>query len=86
MSGTGSDLGAALSLTREQCAEKCKEKKDCLSFEHSHSQKLCNLNRIRGPTDQPYMDFVFCIKKGTEMCYVGNFLCIDEIKSKSILW
>ena len=69
MPGTGTDLGSALSLTREQCALKCNEKKECLSFEHSHSQKKCNLNRIRGPTAQSYSDFAFCIKKGIVTCF-----------------
>ena len=68
--GTGTDLGAALSLSRMQCAQKCNEKEDCLSFEHSNSQKLCNLNRIRVPTAQTYMDFSFCMKKGIVICFM----------------
>ena len=60
--GWGSDLGSALELTEGQCAHRCDELHDCLSFEHSQIQMKCNLNRIAEPTSEAYEDFKFCIK------------------------
>lgn len=61
--GWGSDLGGRLRLSRQECAIKCNEKRDCLSFEQSESRNLCNLNRIAEPTQGPYEEFAFCVKE-----------------------
>ena len=63
MPGRGSDLGAELNLARKDCADKCTEKQDCLSFEHSDTKSLCNLNRIAEPTKGSNQDFVACVKQ-----------------------
>ena len=63
--GWGSeDLGSALTLTRQECAQKCKETDACLSFEHSYTEGKCNLNKLAEPTRGPYRDYDFCTKKG----------------------
>ena len=62
--GWGSRLGSKLHLSLEDCAEKCNQNDGCLSFEHSISERKCNLNDIRGPIVEPYKDYVFCSKKG----------------------
>ena len=61
--GWGSDLGERLYLSRQQCADKCSKHRDCLSFEHSKTTNLCNLNRIAEPTEGPFEDFAFCVKQ-----------------------
>ena len=61
--GWGSDLGGRLRLSRQECAIKCNEERNCLSFEQSETKKLCNLNRIAEPTQGPYEDFAFCVKE-----------------------
>ena len=62
--GMGSDLGSDLTLTREECARKCSEKDECLSFEHSYTEGKCSLNRVAEPTQGPYKDYAFCTKQG----------------------
>ena len=62
--GWGSYLGSGLELTRNECAEKCNVENFCLSFEHSSSEKRCNLNEFGEPTVEPYKDYVFCTKQG----------------------
>ena len=61
--GWGTDLGSRLSLTRQECVDKCTEKNECLSFEHRTSTNQCNLNRIAEPTQGAYRDFAFCVKQ-----------------------
>ena len=61
--GFGSDLGGNLDLTKDQCALKCDEIDDCLSFEHSKIERKCHLNRISEPVDNQVRDWIFC-KKG----------------------
>ena len=68
----GTSMGSALSLTRQECADKCTEKKECLSFEHSATKNKCNLNSIAEPTQGPYQDFAFCVKQ-IGMLYQGIF-------------
>ena len=62
--GWGTDIGRALDLTRQQCAEKCNGENRCMSFEHSDTEMKCNLNKIAEPSQGPYHDFVFCTKIG----------------------
>ena len=62
--GLSSDLGGLLTLTREECARKCSENDECLSFEHSYTEGKCNLNRVAEPTQGPYKDWAFCTKSG----------------------
>ena len=63
--GWGSDLGSELELSRQDCANQCNSKPDCLSFEHSNSEGLCNLNRVGEPSNQvQFHDYVYCLKKG----------------------
>ena len=66
--GWGTDIGSALDLSLEDCAERCNGEKTCLSFEHSPTQIKCNLNKIAEPSGGPYSDFIFCTK-------IGNFYC-----------
>jgi len=61
--GWGSSLGSKLYLTRDKCAEECDRFSDCLSFEHSNSEFLCNLNVLEEPTARKYKDYVFCSKR-----------------------
>ena len=65
--GWGSYLGSGLELTRNECAERCNVENFCLSFEHSSSEKRCNLNEFGEPTVEPYKDYVFCTKQGNIM-------------------
>ena len=63
--GWGTDIGSALSLTREECADACTDENQCLSFEHSNSASLCNLNKMAEPTNEEnYLDYAFCTKTG----------------------
>ena len=65
ISGWGSDIGTRLSLTREECANACNDQDLCLSFEHSNTALLCNLNKIAEPTTGAnYGDYAFCKKTG----------------------
>ena len=67
---TGSNLGGItdiatnLSLSRQDCANKCNANDTCLSFEHSIAKALCYLHRSRYPIQQPFEDYVFCAKLG----------------------
>ena len=61
--GWGSSLGSKLYLTRDKCADECDRFSDCLSFEHSNSEFLCNLNVLEEPTARKYKDYVFCSKR-----------------------
>ena len=62
--GWGTDIGSALHLTRQECAEKCDGEKICMSFEHSDTEMKCNLNKIAEPSQGPFRDYVFCTKIG----------------------
>ena len=62
--GWGTGLGSRLPLTRQGCADKCSGKDECLSFEHSNSQMLCNLNKVALPSRPRNSDFTFCMKTG----------------------
>ena len=62
--GWGTDIGSRLSLTREECANVCTEEEQCMSFEHSNSALLCNLNKIAEPNSGSYKDYAFCTKTG----------------------
>ena len=60
--GWGSSLGSKMYMTRDRCADECDKFPDCLSFEHSNTEFLCNLNTIEEPTARKYKDYVFCSK------------------------
>ena len=62
--GWGSYLGGGLSLTRDQCAQKCCKMPKCQSFEHSATELKCNLNVVSIPSQKPHKDYVFCSKTG----------------------
>ena len=63
--GWGTDIGSRISLTREECANACTEEEQCMSFEHSNTALLCNLNKVADPTTEAnYEDQVFCTKIG----------------------
>ena len=62
MPGWGTGLGSRLPLTRQGCANKCDEKDECLSFEHSNDRMLCNLNKISMPSKPRNRDYIFCKK------------------------
>ena len=62
--GWGTDIGSALDLTRQECAQKCNGEKRCMSFDHSNTQMKCNLNKIPYPSQGPNKDFIFCTKTG----------------------
>ena len=61
--GWGSNLGGRLRLSRQECADECNKNQYCLSFEHSDTRELCNLNRIAKPTQGSFEDFAFCVKQ-----------------------
>ena len=65
--GWGTGLGSKMSISlREECANKCDALPLCLSFEHSNTKKLCNLNTIAMPIKpNNYGDYAFCRKTGT---------------------
>ena len=62
--GWGTDIGSALDLSRQECAEKCDGASSCMSFEHSDTEMKCNLNKIAEPSQGPFRDYVFCTKMG----------------------
>ena len=66
VAGWGTDIGSKLPLTRQECANSCNENSLCLSFEHSNTELLCNLNKIAEPTEGllPFQDYAFCVKTG----------------------
>ncbi|XP_063675194.1 uncharacterized protein LOC134811957 [Bolinopsis microptera] len=68
------ELGSMLVIgLREECANRCDALPLCLSFEHSNTAKLCNLNKIAMPSkSQNYEDYAFC-RKTTE-CTPGNYM------------
>ena len=69
VAGWGSNLGSKLSLTRQECADRCTEIDDCLSFEQSATKNLCNLNRIGEPNREPKDDYALCAKqRGMHFC------------------
>ena len=67
----GSDLGSSLDLTKHECELKCNGEKSCMSFQHSFTQMKCNLSEIADPSQDPYLDFIFCTKTG-RFSYVFN--------------
>ena len=81
--GWGSDLGERLYLSRQECADKCSKLRDCLSFEHSKTSNLCNLNRIAEPTEGPFQDFAFCMKEKGKHSLDTHFHLHNFIKKKS---
>ena len=60
--GWGTSLGSKIQATREQCANRCSHDDRCLSFEHSNTEFLCNLNTIEDPSVKQYKDYIFCSK------------------------
>ena len=56
--------GAPPALTREECAAECSQQATCLSFEHSYTEGLCNLNTLAEPDSGQYEDWAFCTKEG----------------------
>ena len=62
--GWGTNIGSRLSMSKDECAQACNEKTSCLSFEHSESMMLCNLNELAEPTLGAFRDFAFCKKGG----------------------
>ena len=69
--GWGTNIGRALHLTRQQCAEKCNGENSCMSFEHSDTEMKCNLNKIAEPSRGPFRDYVFCTKMGKTIYLVN---------------
>ena len=49
--------------SREDCAKLCDDKADCRSFEHSHSENKCGLNKEWDGDAQGHGDYVFCSKR-----------------------
>ena len=74
--GFGSDIGSSLGLTRYECALKCNGDKSCMSFQHSNTQKKCNLSKIVEPSPAPYLDFIVCTKTGRYGYVVNAYLDI----------
>ncbi|KAL5249273.1 hypothetical protein ACHWQZ_G018210 [Mnemiopsis leidyi] len=61
--GWGTYLGSRrLVGSREICALMCTSWSDCYSFEHSNSDRICNINTSRWPSRGPYKDYQFCTK------------------------
>ena len=67
ISGWGTELGSKMPIgLREECANECDALPLCLSFEHSNTEELCNLNTIAMPIKpNDYEDYAFCRKTGT---------------------
>ena len=59
-----SNMESSLNMTKNECALKCNGDKSCMSFEHSHTNMKCNLNKMSEPSQVPYLDFIFCTKTG----------------------
>ena len=57
-------VGQVFTATREECAAKCTIELRCLSFEHSHRTRLCNLNDNGVPDGPQYQDSAFFTKLG----------------------
>ena len=51
-------------INRDECAQKCSEKPQCKSFEHSNEELKCNLNTAFEPSQRPALDYAFCSKTG----------------------
>ena len=63
--GWGTSLGSALTLNRNECAQKCSQQPKCLSFEHSNTEEKCNLNTAAKPSQGKNKDYAFCSKGKT---------------------
>ena len=76
--GWGSDLGSKLSVSSiEECASKCDALPLCLSFEHSSTEQLCNLNKIARPSHPKAGDYLFCRKLG-ESNYLFSYFVVKK--------
>lgn len=65
VSGWGTYLGSKINTTLQGCAERCTQKSNCLSFEHSNTTSFCNLSDVKHPIRRyNYEDYVFCSKIG----------------------
>ena len=71
LSGSSSDIGRSLDLTKYECALKCNSDRSCKSFQHSFTEMKCNLSEIAEPSQAAYIDFIFCTKTG-RFRYVVN--------------
>ena len=60
--GWGTSLGSKIKATRQECAKMCSRHTGCLSFEHSNTEFLCNLNTVEQPSNRKYKDYAFCSK------------------------
>ena len=61
--GWGSELGSGLSVSSlKDCGRRCDNLVPCLSFEHSRSTGLCNLNTEAFPAADQFGDYMFCRK------------------------
>ena len=60
--GWGTSLGSKVRATRQECAARCDQHINCLSFEHSNTEFLCNLNTIEEPSVGQFKDYAFCSK------------------------
>ena len=52
-----------ISMTKNQCVEKCTKSSTCQSFDYSNIKGKCNLNSDWEPTYGPSGDYVFCAKE-----------------------
>jgi len=66
--GWGDIEGEMSVSSRQECADKCNANSKCLSFEHSNTEKLCNLNDKAKPTVPQHKDYAFCSKIPVDPC------------------
>ena len=46
----------------DECGNRCQDSDSCKSYEHSHAEMTCILNRVARPIQNVYRDYVFCAK------------------------
>ena len=58
----------------EGCARLCKLRYEgCLSYDYSPNEKLCNVNKVREPSNEKYKDYKFCSKGEEIFFYYSSF-------------
>ena len=57
-------------ISLNECANKCKAKRECNSFTHSVTKKNCKLMDGKRPSDTKIEDYQFCSKNA------GNIMAI----------
>jgi len=83
--GWGQIEGEMSVSSRQECADKCNANPHCGSFEHSNTEKLCNINAQAKPTVPQHKDYAFCSKIPVDPCLsVKGQLQEEEKKGESL--